>query len=82
MTNIRGRRLTILRTYWYYTELMVVFVIGGVVGWYANKTYYMIDNYLNAEPINYLCKSGRVYEQADPTSTVYIKTNKECIEGV
>jgi len=40
----------------------------------------MIDNYLNAEPITYICKKGIVYEQADPISTVYLKTNQQCIE--
>jgi len=41
----------------------------------------MIDDYINGEPINYICKRGKVYEQADPVSTVYIKTNKDCIQG-
>lgn len=82
MTNIRGNKVTILRNTWYYAELVLVFLLGLAFGGGGIKLYYMIDNYLNAEPIEYLCKNHTVYEQADPTSTVYIKTEQECIEGV
>ena len=82
MTNIRGKKVTILRNTWYYAELILVFLSGLLVGGGGMRLYYMIDNYLNAEPIEYLCKGGKAYEQADPVSTVYIKTNKDCIEGV
>jgi len=82
MTNMRGKRVIILRSNWYYFELFVLFFFGSITGWYVNETYTMVDDYINGEPINYICKGGKVYEQADPVSTVYIKTNKECIEGV
>ena len=82
MTNIRGKKVTILRNTWYYAELVLVFLAGLASGIGGMRLYYMIDNYLNAEPIEYICKNHMVYEQADPTSTVYIKTDRECIEGV
>jgi hypothetical protein len=59
----------------------LVFLAGLASGMGGMKLYYMIDNYLNAEPIEYLCRNNKVYEQADPVSTVYIKTDEECIEG-
>jgi hypothetical protein len=43
---------------------------------------YQSISILNAEPLGYLCKKGVTYIQADPLSTVYIKTenNLECAE--
>jgi hypothetical protein len=79
MTNIRGKKVTILRNTWYYAELVLVFLAGLVSGMGGMKLYYMIDNYINAEPIEYLCRNNVVYEQANPISTVYIKTNQECV---
>ena len=79
MTNIRGNKVTILRNTWYYAELVLIFLLGLVVGGSGMKLYYMIDDYINAEPIEYLCRKGMVYEQANPVSTVYIKTKQECV---
>lgn len=81
MTNLRGSRVTILNNTRYKLELMAVFILGFGVGWVSHKLLYMIDDYLYGEPIGYLCKHGKVYEQADPVSTVYINIDKECIEG-
>jgi hypothetical protein len=63
-------------------EWIIGVIIGIVFGVYANKLYVSVDNYLNAEPLGYLCKKGVTYIQADPLSTVYIKTenNLECAE--
>lgn len=79
MTNIRGNKVTILRNTWYYAELVLVFLLGLASGMGGMRLYYMIDDYINAEPIEYLCRNNVVYEQANPVSTVYVKTNKECV---
>jgi hypothetical protein len=80
MSNIRGHKVIIEREYTYYFTLLFWFVLGATVGASGMRLYYMMDNYLNAEPITYICKQGIVYEQADPISTVYLKTNQQCIE--
>lgn len=64
----------------YIIELVGLFIVGCLIGWYSNNTYTMIHDYINGEPLGYLCKKGITYIQADPTSTVYIKSdsNLEC----
>lgn len=63
-------------------EWAIGIIIGIVFGVYANKLYVSVDNYLNAEPVGYLCKKGVTYIQADPSSSVYIKSesNLECAD--
>lgn len=39
-------------------EWVIGVIIGIVFGVYANKLYVSVDNYLNAEPVGYLCKRG------------------------
>jgi len=81
MSNIRGHKVIIEREYTYYFTLLFWFVLGATVGASGYKAYLMGMSLLYDEPITYLCKNNTVYEQADPVSTVYIKTDKECIEG-
>jgi len=66
----------------YTIELALACIIGLVLGAWGHKVYVSIDKYLNEEPLGYLCKKGVTYIQADPLSTVYIKTenNLECAE--
>lgn len=63
-------------------EIVALLVIGFGVGWYSNTIFYAIDDYINGEPVGFLCKKGITYIQADPTSTVYIKSdlNLECAD--
>ena len=81
MSNVRGHKVIIEREYTYYFTLLFWFVLGAFFGTAGHKGYLMYMSFLYDEPITYLCKNNKVYEQADPVSTVYIKTDKECIEG-
>jgi len=56
-------------------EIVALLVIGFGVGWYSNTIFYAIDDYINGEPVRFLSKRGITYIQADPTSTVYIKSD-------
>ena len=81
MSNVRGHKVIIEREYTYYFTLLFWFVLGAFFGMAGHKGYLMYMSILYDEPIAYICKKGKVYEQADPVSTVYIKTIHECIEG-
>lgn len=78
MTNIRGRKVTILRNTTYRMELIIVLLIGVLMGSGGLKLYYMIDTIYIAEPLKSLCKGGELYKQTDPRSGVYIKQDREC----
>jgi len=80
MNNIRGHKVIIEREYTYYFTLLFWFVLGATVGASGHKAYLMGMSLLYDEPITYLCKQGIVYKQADPISTVYLKTDQQCIE--
>ena len=82
MTNIRGHKVIIEREYAYYFTLLFWFGVGAFFGMAGHKGYLMYMSFLYDEPIEYLCKRDMVYEQASPSSTVYIKTEQECIERI
>ena len=81
MTNIRGKKVSILRNTTYYIELILMFVVGVIVGTCGIKLYYMIDQIYIDQPLQSLCKNGQLYTQIDPRSQVYVKQSKECENG-
>jgi membrane protein required for beta-lactamase induction len=80
MSNIRGHKVIIEREYTYYFTLLFWFVIGVIVGFSGYKGYLMYMSYTYDEPIQYLCKKNKVYEQVEPLSFIYVKTDKECLD--
>ena len=81
-SNIRGHKIIVEREYAYYLIMLFWFAMGAFFGVSGHKGYLMYMSFLYDEPIEYLCKRDMVYEQASPSSTVYIKTEQECIERI
>jgi hypothetical protein len=80
MNEIRGHKVIIEREYTYYFTLSFWFVIGVIVGFSGYKVYDVYLSYVYDEPIQYLCKRNKVYEQVEPHSFIYVKTDKECLD--
>jgi len=80
MNNVRGHKVIIEREYTYYFTLLFWFVLGVIVGFTGYKVYDVYLSYVYDEPIQYLCKHNKVYEQVEPLSFIYVKTDKECLD--
>ncbi len=76
---MKNHIVTIARDMSHYAEILFWFAFGVAVGLSGYKGYLMYQSFMYDEPVEYLCKNNVVYEQADPVSTIYIKTDKECI---
>ena len=79
-SNIRGHKIIVEREYAYYLIMLFWFSIGAFFGVAGHKGYLMYMSFLYDEPIEYLCKNNTVFEQIELHSTVYVKTDRDCVD--